>query len=211
MHNGERGFLSARNDDLNHLEGAVLDAAELLIGTVRNEGKILAAGNGGSCSDALHFSGELLKSFLLPRGVDAATAAALAAFPFGSELAGGLEPGIPVVVLGQNPALNSAYLNDRGHAHAVLAQECLALAQPGDALVVFSTSGEAENLIRAMAVAKVRGARTVAFTGKGGGRMGAAADVEIRSPAMATPRVQEHHVVLYHALCMLVEKGIFGK
>lgn len=206
------GFISANHADLAHLESVVIEAAGILVSVVReNGGKILAAGNGGSCADALHLSGELLKSFLLPRPIDRETARALEKYPFGRELAESLEAGAPVVVLGQNPSLSSAYLNDRGAAHSLMAQECLALVRPGDAVVFLSTSGEAENLVRALAVAKARGARSIAFTGKGGGRMGIMADVEIRSPARETPRVQEHHVILYHALCMLVEKELFGE
>lgn len=202
-------YNAENHPDLSALKETILTAGNVIADRVTNGGLVLAAGNGGSCADALHFSGELLKSFLLPRPLNQAMVQALSSYAFGGELADSLERGVPVVVLGQNSALSSAYLNDGGHPHSVLAQECLALCRPGDVLVAFSTSGESENLIRAMAVAKAKGASTIAFTGKGGGRMGAAADIEVRSPAPDTPTVQEHHVILYHALCALVEKTLF--
>lgn len=202
--------MSSKHPDLAPLAENVLEASEALVKVVRGGGKILAAGNGGSCSDALHFSGELLKSFLLSRNVDAATREALSVHAFGSELAESLEPGIPVVVMGQNSALASAYLNDRKESRAFLAQECLALVRPGDILVVFSTSGGAENLLWSMAVAKAKGARTLAFTGKGGGAMASLADIEVRAPAMETAFVQEQHIVLYHAVCAVVERELYG-
>ncbi len=203
--------LSDRNPELEHLESALSQATDMIVSSIRDKGgKILAAGNGGSCSDALHFSGELLKSFILSRPIDNEVRKALMQHPFGEDLCDSLEAAIPVIVLGQNPSLNSAYLNDRGKVECVVAQECLALIKPGDILVTFSTSGNAENLVRAIAVAKARNARTIAFTGKTGGKMGELADLEIRSPAGITATVQEDHVVLYHKLCMLIEDQIFG-
>jgi Phosphoheptose isomerase len=203
--------LADRNPSLDHLEAALLQATDMIVSSLTDAGgKILAAGNGGSCSDALHFSGELLKSFVLARPIDSDIRKALSQYSFGEELCDSLETGIPVVVLGQNPSLSSAYLNDRGKPESVVAQECLALIKPGDILVTFSTSGNAENLVRAMAVAKARKAQTIAFTGKSGGKMGEIADLEVRSPAGVTATVQEDHIVLYHKLCMLIEARIFG-
>lgn len=203
--------LADRNPHLDHLEAALLQATDMIVSSIKDAGgKILAAGNGGSCSDALHFSGELLKSFILSRPIDDEIRKELSQYSFGEELCDSLEAGIPVIVLGQNPSLNSAYLNDRGKPECVVAQECLALVNPGDILVTFSTSGNAENLVRAMAVAKARKANTIAFTGKSGGKMGEIADLEIRSPAGVTATVQEDHLVLYHKLCMLIEARIFG-
>ncbi|MDR0363134.1 MAG: SIS domain-containing protein [Planctomycetota bacterium] len=201
--------LGQRRPELAPLADALEAARDVIVGAAR-EGKILAAGNGGSCADALHFSGELLKSFLRPRPIGGDFADELRAQPCGDEMCRLLEAGIPVVALGQNPALHSAYLNDRGDARAVLAQECAALARPGDALVVFSTSGEADNLLWAMAAMRARGGRTIAFTARDGGRMGARADIEIRSPAATTAEAQEHHIVLYHTLAGLVEDAVFG-
>lgn len=203
-------YTTEEHPALKGLKDTVNKAGCLIADQVKQGGTILVAGNGGSCADALHFSGELLKSFLLPRPVDSSIACELEKHPFGKELMQSLEQGIPTIVLGQNPALISAYLNDRGQPHSVFAQECLALCRPGDVLVTFSTSGESENLIRAMAVAKAKRAHTIAFTGKGGGRMGPLADIELRSPALDTPAVQEHHVILYHALCIFVEEMLFG-
>lgn len=202
--------IGKKNPELEHLADPLAEACGIAASTVRNEKKILAAGNGGSCSDALHFSGELLKSFLAARPLPGAVRAKLLEHAFGEELASSLEMGIPVIVLGQNPALGSAYLNDRKEVRAVLAQECLALACPGDLLIVFSTSGEAENLLWAMAAAKARGARTLAFTGKSGGKLGKAADLEIRAPGQDTPTVQEQHIILYHALCAALEEELFS-
>ena len=214
MHEAMRGHIETMTrkcPDLRPLADTICAAAEMLAAAVNGGGKILAAGNGGSCSDALHFSGELLKSFLMPRPVDAEIRRRLTEFPFGAEMADALEAGIPAVVLGQNPAISSAYLNDRREVRAFLAQECLALARPGDVLTAFSTSGEAENLIWAMAAAKAKGAKTIAFTGKSGGRMGPMADLELRAPAKDTATTQEQHVVMYHALCGCVESRLFGR
>ncbi len=172
-------------------------------------GKLLLAGNGGSHADALHFSAELLKEFRLPHPLAAGEQDAYRHLSYGEGLAAHLRPALPAVVLGANSALASAVINDSPDPQLVFAQECRALVRPGDVFLGLSTSGNAHNVVLALAVAQVRGARTVALTGRDGGRLGQAADILVAAPAEETAAVQELHIVLYHALAAGVEAHFF--
>jgi phosphoheptose isomerase len=170
-------------------------------------GTLFLAGNGGSMSDALHISGELLKSFAIARPLPTHLVQKLAAQPDGDLLARNLQTGMRAIVLGVNPALSSAVANDMPDRDVNLAQELLALAKPGDVFLGISTSGNARNVGLAAQTARALGLTTIALTGQSGGKLAGLADVAIRVPAQATARVQELHILCYHALCEMLENA----
>jgi D-sedoheptulose 7-phosphate isomerase len=161
-------------------------------------------------ADALHISGELLKSYARRRRLPDRLASRLVGQPDGERLARNLEPGLRVVVLGANPSLASAVANDMPDRDVNLAQELLALARPGDVLLGISTSGNARNVNYAAQVARALNLPVIALTGKEGGHLANLADVAIRAPAQRTDRVQELHILCYHALCELLENTFFA-
>ena len=173
-------------------------------------GTLFLCGNGGSMSDALHISGELLKSYAQRRTLPEALRRQLAAQPDGEILILNLEPGLRAVVLGANTALSSAVANDMPDRDMNLAQELLALARPGDVLLAISTSGNAANAAYAAQTARALGLTVIALTGQNGGRLASLADIAIYAPARRTDRVQELHIQLYHALCEMLEVDFFG-
>jgi len=196
------------------LEAAVCDltAAYRAIAHAQDQGGCLyLCGNGGSMADVLHLSAELLKSYTLPRPLDADTRTRLAtAGPDGPLLAQSLQGGLRAVVLGLNHSLSSALENDLPVPALGYAQELLALAHPSDVLLGISTSGNARNVCYAAQVARARAVTVIALTGQGGGKLGSLSDITIRAPASRTDRVQEFHIHLYHCLCEMLEIHFFG-
>lgn len=143
-------------------------------------GTLFTCGNGGSMCDAMHLVGEMIGRFAYDR------------------LA------IRAVTLGANPASVTAIANDYSYVD-VLLREADALIAPGDALIGISTSGGAQNITAVARLARERGAFVVGLTGRSGGILAAECDVELRAPSDATPRIQEVHITLIHALCEALE------
>lgn len=143
----------ARRPDLQPVRSDLLNAYRSLARCLGGGGTIFLCGNGGSFADALHISGELLKSYERPRPLPAALAQRLNEQPGGERLAAHLQSGLRAVVLGANVALASAVQNDFTEDRLGLAQELLALARPGDALLGLSTSGNADNVLQAVLTA----------------------------------------------------------
>ena len=170
----------------------------------RAGGKMLLCGNGGSAADAEHWSGELLKGFCSKRPLAARWRKRL-----GKELASKLQEGLPAIPLSGFLSLTSAFANDVDPQLAY-AQLTWALGRPGDVLVGLSTSGNARNVIAAMRVARARGMKRVGLTGETGGKLLNEVDVCIRVPERETYKVQELHLPLYHALCLMLEEEFFG-
>ncbi len=173
-------------------------------------GTLFVYGNGGSMSDALHISGELLKSFSLPRPLSQTQKARLSHEPDGKFVAENLENGFRVVALGTNPALNSAIENDFEARGLGVAQQLNALARPGDVFLGISTSGKARNIYYAAIAARASGVRTILLTGEGESRLSKIFEISIHAPAGRTDLVQEEHVALYHCLCDMLERDFYG-
>jgi D-sedoheptulose 7-phosphate isomerase len=168
-------------------------------------------GNGGSMADALHISGELLKSYTLRRPLDPALRARLAeSGPDGPMLGQVLERGLRAVVLGLNHSLGSALENDVPVPAIGYAQELLVLARPGDALLGISTSGNARNVCYAAQVARALDMTVLSLTGADGGKLASLAHIAIRAPVRRTDRVQEAHIHVYHCLCEMLELHFFA-
>ena len=189
-----------------------LEAAYQAIADSQQKGGCLyLCGNGGSLADALHISGEMLKSYTLPRPLDSDMAERLSgAGPDGRLLAGALERGLRAMVLGLNHSLGSALQNDVSVPSIGYAQELLVMARPGDVLLGISTSGNAQNVCYAAQVARAKETTVVSLTGASGGKLATLADVAIHAPTTRTDRVQEQHIVLYHCLCEMLEVQFFG-
>lgn len=182
-----------------------LDAAvELLVNCFQGGGKLLLCGNGGSGADCAHILGELVKGFLSRRPLPDALREKI-----GQPWADKLQLGLPVIDLTANCALIGAVSNDQDGL-LTYAQQVLAYAREGDVLLGISTSGNAENVLRAMTTARALGVRCIALTGKTGGKMASAADLLLNVDETETWRVQEKHLPLYHQLCLRVEARMFG-
>lgn len=204
------GFFAARPDLLG-LRADLVRVYRILAQSLAGGGTIFLCGNGGSFADALHISGELLKSYERPRPLAEGLLRRLhAAGDDGHTLAAHLQRGLRAVVLGANVALASAVQNDFGEPRLAYAQELLALARAGDALIAISTSGNAANVIFAAQTARALDLPVIAFTGREGGRLAPLADAALRAPCSGARAVQEVHQPLYHTLCALLELHFFA-
>ena len=205
--------LFQRYPALKECEQDITGALALMNETYKNGGKILVCGNGGSCSDAQHIVGELMKGFLLKRPMTAEQKTAFAN-ALGEEdaenFASRLQRGIPAIALDGMSALFTAYLND-ADAEYVYAQAVFGYGKPGDLLIGISTSGNSKNVVLAAKAAKALGVRTVALTGKKESKLSALCDVTVRVPETETFKIQEYHLPVYHYLCAEMEDTFFGE
>lgn len=203
--------LIERYSNLIHLESSIEEAVKIIVRAYNNGGKVLVCGNGGSSADSDHVVGELMKSFEMKRPLDQAVQKNLRAlFPErGDFLAENLQQGLPAISLSAHSALISAISNDIG-GDLIFAQQVVGYGNPGDILLAFSTSGNAQNVIDALIVAKAKGLKTIGMTGETGGKMQAYCDLLINVPETRTAFVQELHLPVYHAICLMVESTIFS-
>lgn len=199
-----------RNHTLKPLLPEILQAYQLIIDCFHEGGTLFLCGNGGSFSDSMHISSELLKSFLRKRPLPLKEMDKFRSLPYGEQLIEGLEVAFPVIVLGLNSSLVSALENDIQTRYIVYAQELYALGNTGDVLLGISTSGNAKNVAYAITTAKVIGMATIGLTGELGGKLSELVDVSIKAPEMETFKVQEMHIAIYHLICALVEATFFN-
>ena len=198
--------LKERYPELSALAPKIGAAVDMIIDTYHRGGKILLCGNGGSAADSEHISGELLKGFMelrTPRGEELKKLESAI-----GEDASKLQSGIPAVPLTSLTASLSAFANDVDPV-LVFAQLTYALGKPGDVFIGLSTSGNSKNVVKAAAVAKSLGLKTIGFTGEGGGKLSEIADVTLNAPSRETYKVQEYHLPIYHAICAEVERILF--
>jgi D-sedoheptulose 7-phosphate isomerase len=160
--------------------------AKEIINAFKNQKKVLLCGNGGSAADAQHIAAELSGKFYLDR-----------------------EP-LFAEALHCNTSFLTAVANDYSFED-VFARAVKAMGKKGDILIGISTSGNSENVIRAIKVANKMGMITVGLTGKTGGKMKDICHYLIRVPSTDTPRIQEAHILIGHIICEIVEKEIFSK
>ncbi len=160
--------------------------AVAVVDAYRTGNKVLLFGNGGSAADAQHIAAELVGRFYKDR----------------KPLAG--------VALNTNTSSMSAVANDYSFAE-VFEREVKALGHPGDVAIGISTSGNSENVIRALDTARAQGLVTVAFTGSSGGRLKEGVHYCLRVPSDDTARIQEGHITAGHIMCELVENALFGE
>ena len=197
---------------LDELRGSVMEAYLLLRGCYSRGGKLLIVGNGGSCADAGHIVGELMKGFYLKRPFPEEKRAVIAAqteslLPGTAEL---LQQALPAIDLTQHGALSTAVQNDL-EPLLTAAQQVAGYGKPGDVVLGISTSGNAKNVALAVGVAKALGLSTIGLTGGSGGQLKELCDCAIIAPAHTPADVQEYHLPIYHTLCAMLEEKFFGE
>ena len=159
-------------------------AALAIAAALRSGGKVLACGNGGSAADAQHLVGEFIGRFLFNR------------------------PSLPAITLSADTSVLTALANDYGF-ETVFARQIESLGNPGDVLVAFSTSGKSPNVLRAIEAARRRKLKTIVLAGPDSNPVLETCDVCIHIPAPSTPRIQEMHTAVLHAICQRVETEMF--
>ena len=168
------------------LLAAVVQVAEACIESLRKGHKILFAGNGGSAADAQHLAGELVSRFAYDR------------------------PGLPAFALTTDTSVMTAIGNDYGYER-LFARQVEAVGSAGDVFFGLSTSGRSPNVLSALDAARAKGLVTVGMTGRAGGQMPERCDYLLRIPSDSTPRIQEGHIAIGHAICQIIEAQIFPR
>ena len=163
---------------------ALAAAAEALIASLEGGGTVYFCGNGGSAADAQHLACELAGRYLMDR------------------------PALAAVALSTNSSSLTAIGNDFGY-DAVFARQLEGLGTPADVLVAITTSGRSPSVLNAVRVAHACGMTVIGMTGEPGRRFAASCDHALVAPGRSTPRIQEAHIALGHALCELVERAMF--
>ncbi len=196
--------------DLERCVPDVQRTFEILRDCYRRGGKVLICGNGGSAADSEHIVGELMKGYFSRRPVPKTVRDRLVSvFPEnGQYLADHLQGALPAISLVSQTSLMTAYANDVA-ADMVYAQQVYGYGVEGDVLIGISTSGTSKNVVYALQVGRASGLRTVGLTGRSGGKLLELCDVTICAQAENPPEVQQRHIVIYHALCAMLEEEFF--
>ncbi len=167
---------------MSALAPQVAKANQIIANALKNGGRVLICGNGGSAADAQHFAAELTGRYKTER----------------TPLAG--------IALTTDTSALTAIGNDYGYEE-VFARQCAALGRAGDVLVGISTSGNSANVLKAFATAKRVGLSTIGLSGKGGGAMNDACELNIVVPASDTARIQEMHILIIHTICQGIDNA----
>lgn len=201
--------LIKRYPELEGIKEELEKASKIMLETVKNGGKILLCGNGGSCADCDHIVGELMKGFLSKREINKNFAEVLKTeYPEEAEyLINNLQEGIQAISLTSHAAVLSAFANDVD-ADMVYAQLVYGYGNKGDLLIGLSTSGNSKNVVNAVKIAKAKGLKSIALTGKSSCKLDMC-DVTLKAPETETFKIQELHLPIYHYLCAELEKEMF--
>lgn len=160
----------------NHIESAV----KICLKSLRDKGKILIMGNGGSAADAQHIAAELIGRYKIERN------------------------GIPAIALTTDTSVITSISNDYGYLD-VFSRQVEALATKKDVVVGISTGGTSTNVVKALKTAKNIGCSTIGLSGKEGGKFNSLCDINIVVNSNDTPRIQEMHILIGHTICHLIE------
>lgn len=161
-------------------------AADMIIESLKTDGKIHFCGNGGSAADAQHLAAELSGRFYFDR------------------------PPLNAEALHCNTSYLTAVGNDYGY-DKVFARLLRGTGHRGDVLVGISTSGNSKNILQAYEVCREKGIKIISLTGSTGGKMKEMSDLLLNVPSTDTPRIQESHIMIGHIICELVETALFGE
>lgn len=167
------------------LLAAIVTVSEVVEKALRAGNKVMLAGNGGSAADSQHIAAEFVSRFEFDR------------------------PGLPSIALSTDTSMLTAIGNDYGYDY-VFARQLEANGREGDVFIGISTSGNSKNVVAAVEAAKKRGIVTVALCGAGG-KLKDLCDYALPVPSTHTPRIQENHILIGHAICALVEEAIWGE
>lgn len=186
------------------------ECIRLLCDCFEKGGQLLVCGNGGSCADADHIVGELVKAFKLKRPLAAPLSMALRGEgQRGEQLAEHLQGGLPAINLGAHISLMTAVVNDMGGEY-IYAQQVAAYGRAGDVFLGISTSGNAVDVLHAGLVARAKGMKAVGLTGRTGGKMEEQFDLMLHADSTVTEDIQDLHSAIYHAICAAVEYQCWG-
>jgi len=162
------------------------EVVRVAVDAYKNGNKLLMAGNGGSAADSQHFAAEMVGRYKLER------------------------KGLPAISFTTDTSNLTSIGNDYGFDQ-VFERQMESLGNKGDVFFAISTSGNSENLIKAIGQAKENGVTVVSLLGKSGGKMKDISDYSIIVPSNNTPRIQECHILIIHMICEIVEKELFTK
>ncbi len=157
----------------------------LIIQCLQNKGKVMLCGNGGSAADAQHLAAEFVNRFKKER-----------------------KP-LPALALTTDTSIITSIANDYSYSE-IFSKQILALGKKEDILLAISTSGQADNVITAAQMAKNLGIKTIALSGKDGGKLKEVADICLIVPSDDTAHIQETHITIGHIICEIVEEKIFS-
>ena len=174
----------AAKELLKQKAGDIEKAASMIIDAYKNKKRLYTCGNGGSTCDAMHFAEELVARFKMER------------------------PGLPAQSLSDSSTI-TCWANDYDFS-TVFSRQIEAYGAEGDILIAISTSGNSENILKAAEAAKNKGMKVIGLSGKDGGKLNDACDLNLVVPSNETARIQESHITIIHILCELVESGLFG-
>ncbi len=181
--------IETKKNALSTLPETILAASQLFVKCLLNNNKILVCGNGGSAADSQHFASELINRFEIERPIS-----------------------LPAIALTTDTSTITSIANDYSYSE-IFAKQICALGQADDILLLISTSGNSESVLRACQAAQSRELKIIALTGKDGGSLASAlhsTDIEIRVRGSSTARIQETHLLIIHCLCDLIDKQLFG-
>jgi len=153
---------------------------------LRNDKKIIFAGNGGSAADAQHLAGELVNRFGFER------------------------PGLSAIAITTDTSVITSIANDYGFER-LFARQIEAIGKKGDVLLALSTSGNSANIIEGIKEAKKVGIITIGLTGSSGGKISQLCDLCLKIPSDDTPRIQEAHILIGHIICSIIENSLYKK
>ena len=162
----------------------IIKIVEAVVDSYKNDGKLVLFGNVGSAQDAQHIAAELVGIYTMER------------------------KSLPAIALTTNTSVLTALPNDY-YYHSVFERQIEGMVRPGDVVIGISTSGNAGNVIRGILKAKEIGAKTIGFTGEGGGELKNKVDILFDVPSSTTGHIQEAHIAVGHIMCELVEQGLF--
>lgn len=188
IHRAFQASIETKQDSLNTLVKSIELASTILNQALVGGHKIMACGNGGSASDAQHFSSELLNRYDRDR------------------------PGLPAIALTADSSTLTSIANDYDYRQ-IYSKQVTTLGQPGDVLLAISTSGQSPNIIEAIQAAYESEIQVIALTGKDGGVVAEVLNensIEIRVPSNVTARIQEVHILVIHILCELLDLQLLG-
>ena len=165
------------------MEEPLNEASKILVDALKNGHKVLLCGNGGSAADAQHIAAELTGRYKTERR------------------------GLPGIALTTDTSALTAIGNDYGY-HRVFDRQVEALANQGDVLIGISTSGNSQNIVSALKLAKELGCSTLGLSGRDGGAMNEVCDINLVVPSNDTPRIQEMHILFGHTLCQIIDNEL---